>query len=377
MKFDSELINFNKEEWIKYQNETLNMLNEVYKDDKSKVNQALILENAAFLAKSKLDKKYYKAKEDSEHKRVYFAPVLLNSVLTVDELVVEARSYYFDEFDKLDVNFKPQAKFEYDKDLDEKSLEFADTYVQQYQFEVKSDRTKVAENDLVEVSITDPNTKEDRVGKVLVNEQTKHLFSNLIDKEVGQNAVIKDPSGVDVEVKILAIYEYKAQPITDENVAQLNLKGAKTLADAKKIIVDAVHEESFDEALVKYGEEVLKEMVQKNSFVSVNQEIFSYEFQRMISFYKEIDPEKLKADLFAGLTNYLWSNILLIEFDFSISNEEIQQEGAKVMAMTQNQADITVDKIMLIILFRKIGLRFLKTYQNEEYNLVTKYISVK
>ncbi|VEU70070.1 trigger factor-related chaperone [Mycoplasmopsis glycophila] len=373
-----QLLDFNLEgeEWIKAQNDALNFLNQKHKDNPSAVKQSMILELAKNAYIEMKRNEIFQADLGKEN-LISFVPLLEKVEFTIDKLHFTFKKFYFDSFNEVELDFKPSAEFEYDKDYESKIAEFIESFVKSYKFYIDVDRA-IQNDDIVvldaKISQNDQTSEQKIQVKANENAQTP-VEKEILGLTKGDSKTI-EKDGFRLEVKVLQVKEEKNMPITDETVHLLNMPDVKTLEDAKKVVRESTANQIFTDALFEYGQKILQEIQAKNPVLEIPNEL-------LLSTLKDQNvPETERKEVLEGarkmISQFFWSTIVQKKMHIRPSDDEMRRE-IKLVQSFLNEKDpnkIDLGKVAFILTMKKLGLAYLKKYDETNYKLVNKMVQL-
>ncbi|TDV24291.1 hypothetical protein BCF59_0249 [Mycoplasmopsis mustelae] len=365
-----------KNQWINNQNLALKFLNEEKKQ--KKVTQKDILDFAlrgvVTLEREKLFRENVQNRDSGE---LHFMPIIENVEMNLESLSFDLKTYYLPKgfLDKINFDFQPQ-EFKL-TDSEERINDFIENYIQKYQLRKYRKEGKIQENDHVVLLITDVKANLEQKFELIANSKdAKTLEAALLNKEL--DAEFDFEINQDTKkIKILGVFFYTNEKLTDANVIDLGIEKVQTIAQLREFMHQNLTEEVVVNSIFKYGVNVLLDLKKHNPKLLLPKDLIESDIKGF-NFTKDFEGNKEQI-VRESLEDFYWLNAVALKFNLFISsqelNEEVQRVQLSINPVMLNQID--TKKIADAILFQKVGAVYLAKYQPEEFEKIQKYLNFK
>ncbi|WP_027121545.1 trigger factor-related chaperone [Mycoplasma leonicaptivi] len=375
-----EIIKISKDEWLKIQNLALKTLEQ----NKQNINQETILKTASdiFIEEKKAEL-FRKNQKELVNFKFYFLPKFKITKMSVEEIDVEAESFFFEKKDIENIDF-----MKYIKDIKFQIIDnyqttvdtFLMTYIKNYPFKKpRKNGELIQENDIVTFEITADN--KPKLTKTLVanSNASKDAFENfVINQKVGETFTksLETPEGkINVNINPINVQSQHFADITDENCKELGIEEIKNLKDVKEYIKKTIMIQIISDSLVSFGSKIIDNLSKDERDLSFSQEFIDAELSNF-NFDNNFVGDKIETAI-QGLKSYLWTNYLTVLNDIKVTKEDLQQEYEIVSrAVGANNDERFADPRFLgqAVFYKKIAKIYGKLIQPEFLEKFKDYI---
>ncbi|ADE19531.1 trigger factor-related chaperone [Mycoplasma crocodyli] len=369
MKITQEKIEFKTQgdEWILTQKKALDYLETLRKE---KIVQEDILEFATnkFLNDKLTEFIANKAKKEN---KFYRDPMLIDKKVTAESLEAQLLIFYYDDVDF--TIFERETKIPFlQKDNKEMIENFTKMYMLNYSFEKEQDKID-EKTSAIQMDLLDENDKLISSGSKLLsnNPLYKTIYAKKSDIKKGDILIMDKKS----KVKINKIFTKSIEPITKDNVANLNVPEIKTLDDAKRFVAKIANSQFVRLELLNYKRDIsfhFSKLILSSELLISDHLINALKTEKTEMVEKAIkdkkisltDEEKQKeidmlvsVDISEGLLEKYFYN----KFVDTITNKELEEEIKFLKHNPMLNTEINLNEIALSALIDiKVALHYLK-----------------
>ncbi|WLP85508.1 trigger factor-related chaperone [Mycoplasma seminis] len=375
MKFETKEIKLSHDEWIKAQSDALQFL-ERNKQQDQKINQALILQTAADQVVA-VYRNTEMQQQNAQHKdKIYFLPIVSDLKFTIDEISFNFKTYYEDNLEAYSVEIKPNAEFKLPSDFADRVKVFTEQFMSNYKFRIPSSQETINSGDNVEfnIKVVGMNEEAQKFVAVASLEGANPVEKALVGMKVNETKQFNE-MGNTFEITPLVIYHYQEMPITELNVHLLNIANIKTLEDVKNHIHEVTLEQTVNDEAFSYGDKIVTQILENNKGIFKIPEDLVENDLKEFAFSDEFKGDKYEV-VKSTIENYFWTILIMKHFDFTISQEDVNNEFEKLVRIVgQAEAQrIGAQRLSNIFLFKKIAVVYLEKYQNDDFKKYEKYL---
>lgn len=369
MKFLTHPIKLDVVTWVEYQSNALQNLQEQAKTNKDlKITQDKILDQASKMYLLPEMQKVWNSYLQKQDNIIYFRPMEVISKMTPDKIEGEFKIYYYDQLDKINLEFEPQNKIQFQPDYEEKIKTFTEEFIKNYTFRFYLDPDQpISEGNLVYVKISDLKEENSRVYSVHAENNTSKVLEHmLLHKKVG-DVFETDKLGQPLKIEIQSAMYYKQQEITNENAKDILGKSFNNLDDVKKDIYKTTREQVFSDALFNYGVKIIDEVIQKSPVVELPQDLIENDLKHF-NFAPTFEGNPAEY-VTATIYNFFWQLVFRNKLKIDIKEEEFKNEVRFAQNLLPENQDhnLKTEAVVNAIIFKKIALHYLQKYEPQVY----------
>ncbi|UUD36531.1 hypothetical protein NPA08_01715 [Mycoplasmopsis citelli] len=379
MKFLTHPIKIDVVTWVNYQSDALKTLQKQAQEDSTiKITQEKILDYAYKMFILPELQKIWNSYLANSKNIIYFRPIEIISKRTPEKLEGEFKIYYFDELDNFNAHFQPQENFQIQENYEEQIQTFIEDFIKDYAFRINlSGEQTIQEGFLVTVKVSDKERQNARMHTIYAsNHENKPLENLVMNKKVGE-VFESDKLGQTLIFEIESAMLFKNQPITDENAKDILGKNFKNLQDVKDDIYKTTRTQIFNDALFKYGNSIVNQVIQSNKLIDIPEDLIQSDLAHL-NFGPDYhgNPQDY---VIATIYNFFWQMVFRMKLRIDISEEEFKKELSYAQNFLPIDApgSIRPEIIVNSIILKKIALNYLFKYNPEIYEENKEYSHLK
>ncbi|WP_025755486.1 trigger factor-related chaperone [Mycoplasmopsis cricetuli] len=382
MKELFEKITIDKQKWIQAQNEALNNLQAQSKTDPNiKINQQMIWQNASReIIRNKHDSIWKKYLEQDEISAIYLRPITIIDKISSEELDLNFKIYYFDEFDKYNFDITPNAKLKFPENHNQMIDDFINNFVKSYKFrKVLPAEMKIQQGHLVYLNVTNQNNQTNSLVIKMGTDPNNPLEQNLLNK-YNHDKFESEFLNQKWNLEITEAFYFEEKEITDDNANEIMGKNFKNLKQVKDEIELTTREQIYSNALYEYGTNILKQIVEKSPKPNIPQDLIAHEIEE---YKKQFGPkpsnQEIEKNVIGAILDYFWQILLKNKFKLNFSEDEFKKEVAFAQGFLPEESrhQIQPQAIARSLLIKKIALTYLKQYESEIFEKNKKYTFIE
>lgn len=264
---ETKTIEFKDQEWKQIKN---NFLMESIKEGK-KISPDQLIEEAFKSDTNKIVESMGKELKEKYPNCLAFSPIVVVEDITKDKAkaVVTIVIYPKAEFDKIDINIKPDGKYEMVTKgaIDEIYKKFVDDYPLLKEVE---DQSK--ENDYVRYNISVSKDKKEILSrkdldkKIVKDENPNSINSQLMNRKVNESFSVNTPENENIKITVTKVFRPIKTKLTNDNIKEIKIEGINTLDDLYNQLSMNLKNEMASSYLLDYMKKAIETVGNKYGF---------------------------------------------------------------------------------------------------------------